>query len=136
MGTRMGASSAHFADAEVVAVAPRVRSQAGDGSVLERYERGRSPLDLGAAEARVAPATRVAYVPSALLVVRRSALEQVGGFDPALRTGEDVDLVWRLVEAGGVVRYEPAVLAWHPPRPGWRAWVGQRVGYGRSAGRR
>lgn len=125
---------AHLADPEVVAVAPRVRSLPGDGSVLDRYERARSPLDLGPAEGRVAPGARVAYVPSALLLVRRSALDQVGGFDASLRTGEDVDLVWRLVEAGGVVRYEPTAQAWHRPRPTWRAWVRQRVGYGRSAG--
>ncbi|MPY96384.1 MAG: mycofactocin system glycosyltransferase, partial [Acidimicrobiia bacterium] len=125
---------AHFADPEVVAVAPRVRSRPGTGTLLDRYERRRSPLDLGDAEARVAPRARVAYVPTAALLARRAAVEAVGGFDPALRTGEDVDLVWRLVEAGAVLRYEPAVTAWHGPRQDWAAWARQRFGYGRAAG--
>ena len=57
------------------------------------------------------PLTRVAYVPTAALVVRRAALG--GGFDETMRYGEDVDLVWRLVEAGHRVRYEPAVQVAH-----------------------
>ena len=48
--------------------------------------------------------TKVSYVPTAALLVRRAALDSVtpgGGavFDPALRYGEDVDLVWRLHDA-------------------------------------
>ena len=39
--------------------------------------------------------------------MRRAALEQLGGFAEDLRFGEDVDLVWRLVEAGHRVRYDP-----------------------------
>jgi hypothetical protein len=76
----------------------------------------------------------VPYVPTAALVVRREALEQVGGFDPALRHGEDVDLIWRLVAAGWTVRYDPSATVTHPVRPSLGAWVRQRVAYGSSAG--
>jgi mycofactocin glycosyltransferase len=76
----------------------------------------------------------VPYVPTTCLVVRRHALERSGGFDPGLRYGEDVDLVWRLVAAGGTVRYEPAITARHPPRPSIPAFVGQRRSYGSAAG--
>ena len=107
---------AHFDDPAVVAVAPRVVSAPGDGSMRDRYEQMHSPLDLGAAEARVAPRTQVAYVPTAALVARLDAIEAVGGFDPDLRFGEDVDLIWRLVAAGGTVRYVPAVRVRHRPR--------------------
>ncbi len=125
---------AHFADPEVVAAAPRVGSRpTAAAGVLDRYERRHSPLDLGPDEARVAPRARVAYVPTAALVLRRDALDAVGGFDPTLRTGEDVDLVFRLVAAGGVVRYEPSSLVSHPARATWPRWVAQRVGYGGAA---
>ena len=122
----------HFDDPAIVGVAPRVRSRSGS-TLLQRYEREHSPLDLGAAAAGVGPGRTVAYVPTAALVVRRSALEAVGGFDEGLRFGEDVDVVWRLVSAGGVVRYDPAVEVVHEPRPGWSAWARQRLGYGSSA---
>ncbi len=126
----------HLGDRSVVAVAPRVRPTARPGTPrwLARYEARRSPLDLGGRPAEVRPASPVAYVPTATLVVRRSALEEVGGFDPALRYGEDVDLVWRLVGAGGRVRYEPRVVVRHPVRTSLRALVLQRAGYGSAAG--
>src|SRR5262249_61183376 len=68
-------------------------------------------LDQGGQPARVAPLTRVSYVPTAALLARRRALG--GGFDERLRYGEDVDLVWRLTGAGWRVRYEPAVEVHH-----------------------
>ena len=46
------------------------RQAAGDGW-LDRYERVRSSLDLGADPAPVVPRTRVAYVPSAALPPER-----------------------------------------------------------------
>lgn len=124
---------AHFDDPSVAAVAPRVRSSAGPGAVA-RYDRRRSPLDLGELPAPVAPNTRVSYVPSAALVCRVSALQSVGGFDPGLRFGEDVDLVWRMIAAGWRVRYEPASVVEHPPRPDLPAMLRQRAGYGSAAG--
>ncbi|MEM7141674.1 MAG: mycofactocin biosynthesis glycosyltransferase MftF [Actinomycetota bacterium] len=124
--------ASHFRDPAVVAVAPRVRSV--DGPTLrERYEREHSPLDIGDAPASVGPRRSVAYVPSAVLAVRRAALLAVGGFDPALRVGEDVDLVWRLVAAGGQVRYAPEVVVEHRPRRSWSAVATQRHRYGGSA---
>jgi mycofactocin glycosyltransferase len=122
----------HFADEAVVAVAPRVQCAPGD-SVIARYETTRSPLDLGAAPARVRARTRVSYVPTAAFVARTAAVSSVGGFDTTLRTGEDVDLVWRLDEQGGRVRYEPSVVVEHAPRRTLADFVKQRRGYGRSA---
>jgi mycofactocin system glycosyltransferase len=122
----------HLADPAVAAVAPRVGAPRGIG-VLARYERTRLPLDLGPRPGRVAPRARVAYVPTAALVARVEALRDVGGFDAGLRTGEDVDLVWRLDEVGWTVRYEPAVRVVHPPRPGPEALARQRFAYGTAA---
>ncbi|MFC7310466.1 mycofactocin biosynthesis glycosyltransferase MftF [Streptomyces monticola] len=123
---------AHFDDPDVAAVAPRVRSRPGP-SALERYEMHRSPLDLGPLPAPVRPGSRVSYVPTAALVVRVSALHRLGGFDEALRYGEDVDFVWRLAASGAQVRYEPASVVRHTPRRDWTAWARQRFGYGTSA---
>lgn len=123
----------HLADPAVAAVAPRIVPAGGTGA-LARYEAEASPLDMGPAPAVVRPGSTVPYVPTAALVVRRDALDEVGGFDPALRFGEDVDLVWRLAAAGLTVRYDPAVTATHPVRPDARSWLAQRFAYGSSAG--
>ena len=129
---------AHFDDERVAFAAPRVVSRAADAATasgaIARYEASRSPLDLGPVEGRIAPATRIAYAPAAAVLVRRQALEEVGGFDPSLRVGEDVDLVWRLVDAGWRARYEPRSVVGHRPRATLAALLRQRFGYGRSAG--
>ncbi len=124
---------AHLADDRVALVAPRVLTAPGEG-VLAKFETSRSPLDLGAEPARVRARTRVSYVPSAALLARTDALRRVAGFDTSLRTGEDVDLVWRLVDAEYIVRYEPKVVVHHAARPDLGSWLRQRQGYGQSAG--
>jgi mycofactocin system glycosyltransferase len=126
---------AHLADPAVAAVAPRVRADppATLTAAVAAYERLRSSLDRGAVEAAVRPRSRVSYVPAAALLVRREALDGAGGFDPGLRFGEDVDLVWRLDATGWTVRYDPSVTATHPARPTLAAWLRQRFAYGRSA---
>lgn len=111
-------------------VAPRIVG-AGGSSLLARFERGGGPLDLGPRAAPVRPGGRVGYLPAAVLLCRRGELG--AGFDPALRVGEDVDLVWRLAAAGHQVRYQPGVVVRHQARVGIVAWVRQRHGYGRSA---
>jgi glycosyltransferase involved in cell wall biosynthesis len=46
----------------------------------------------------------VAWLPSFNLIVRRSALERIGGFDEHLTTCEDADLTFRLAELGQLRR--------------------------------
>jgi mycofactocin glycosyltransferase len=52
----------------------------------------------------VAPGLPTHYMPSTVVVVRRSAIG--AGFDESLHIGEDVGLVWRLSLAGWLLRYE------------------------------
>ena len=95
-----------------------------------RFAAARSPLDLGPRPARVAPGGRVSYVPTAALLVRREAFGD--GFDPALRYGEDVDLVWRLHDAGWRVRYDPAAVVDHAEPARLSALLARRFHYGTS----
>ncbi len=123
---------AHFEDERVGLVAPRVASADGGGRIA-RYEAAHSPLDLGREPARIAPGSRIAYVPAAALVARVAAMREIEGFERELRVGEDVDAVWRLAEAGWRCRYEPAAVVHHRPRSSWRQLAAQRIAYGSSA---
>ncbi|WP_238012180.1 mycofactocin biosynthesis glycosyltransferase MftF [Dactylosporangium sp. AC04546] len=131
--------AAHLADPLVAVAAPRIvpLPTAEPATAVSRYNRARGSLDLGDREARVVPLTRVAYVPTAALVVRRAALLDVarGGdvFDPAMTVGEDVDLIWRLHHAGWRIRYDPAVQVWHDEPATWPALLSRRFRYGSSA---
>ena len=122
----------HFNDPLVALVAPRVRSTEV-ATIIGEYESAHSPLDLGSQAARIAAGSRVSYVPAAALVVRTETLRAIGGFDEALRVGEDVDMAWRLIDKGYRCRYEPESTVRHRPRSTLTAWVRQRVTYGRSA---
>ncbi|MRH86744.1 mycofactocin system glycosyltransferase [Nocardia sp. SYP-A9097] len=122
----------HFADPLVAAVAPRILTLRATTSA-GRYGEVAGSLDMGAHEGRVVPGTRIAYVPSAALVVRRDALRDIGVFDEDLRYGEDVDLIWRLHEAGLRVRYEPAAQVYHREPERWTELLARRFHYGTSA---
>ncbi len=145
-----------FADARVALAAPRIRADPArphddrtgrthrerlgvvtriTGFIRDRigwYERTRSSLDLGREPGRISPGTRISYVPSACIVVRRDVLADVGGFDESLRVGEDVDLVWRLA-ARHRLRYLPAATVSHDVRTRPWSWLRRRCAYGTSA---
>jgi GT2 family glycosyltransferase len=65
------------------------------------------------------------------LAVRRTAFEQLGGFDEDFLEagGEDMEFAWRVARAGLRVRFAPEALVHHPPRRiGWsglwrRTWM-------------
>ncbi|KMO71700.1 mycofactocin system glycosyltransferase [Mycobacterium sp. BK558] len=123
----------HFCDPAVALAAPRIVALHPSDSVVARYEAVRSSLDLGLREAPVVPFGTVSYVPSAAIICRRSALIEVGGFDETLTSGEDVDLCWRLNEAGARLRYEPIALVAHDHRTELRKWFARKSFYGGSA---
>lgn len=70
---------------------------------------------LGAAERQEAPQLGV----GANMSFRRRALQKIGGFDEALdpgspaQAGGDIDIFYRLLQAGESLIYEPAVFVWH-----------------------
>jgi mycofactocin system glycosyltransferase len=123
----------HFCDPAVALVAPRIVGLQEPENLVARYEAVRSSLDLGHREAPVVPYGTVSYVPSAAIICRRTALNDVGGFDETLKSGEDVDLCWRFIEAGARLRYEPIALVGHDHRTQLREWFVRKAFYGTSA---
>jgi N-acetylglucosaminyl-diphospho-decaprenol L-rhamnosyltransferase len=80
---------------------------APDNRFTRSYQR--SELDGVAAEVRT-----VDWVSGACFLVRRRAFEQVGGFDESyFMYAEDVDLCWRLGQAGWQVVYVPTAEVTH-----------------------
>jgi mycofactocin glycosyltransferase len=122
----------HLCDPTVGAVAPRVCGLPPARGVIGAFQERRSALDMGPRGGLVAPGRPVSYVPSAVLFARRGAIGD--GFDPGLRVGEDVDLVWRMCRAGWRVRYASEVPIWHDHRVRLRDFVADRWWYARSLG--
>lgn len=70
--------------------------------------------------------------------VRRATALELGGFDetldrgPALPGGGDHDMLWRVLQSGKKVCYQPAALAWHEHRAELRDAYDQIVGHQRG----
>jgi hypothetical protein len=65
-------------------------------------------------------------------VFRRSALEQVGGFDETFTRNQDYELNHRLIEAGEVVWFDPELRVEYSPRGSLRALARQYFEYGQA----
>jgi GT2 family glycosyltransferase len=72
------------------------------------------------------------------LGIRRAAALAVGGFDnaldlsPLLPGGGDLDILWRLLDAGHHLEYQPLALAWHEHRRTLPEVGGQLAGHQRA----
>src|SRR5262249_35423897 len=55
------------------------------------------------------------------------------GFDPVYRrAGDDVDVCWRLQQAGHWITFAPGAFVWHHRRQNPRAYLRQQAGYGEA----
>ncbi|HEX7355231.1 MAG TPA: glycosyltransferase [Mycobacteriales bacterium] len=66
---------------------------------------------------RTVTAAEPGFYPGCNLLVRRSALQRVGGFDETLHGGEDTDLAWRVRESGASHGWAAGAVVWHAIRP-------------------
>jgi GT2 family glycosyltransferase len=67
------------------------------------------------------------------MAFRREVLMQLGGFDPVYRAaGDDVDICWRLQDAGYTIGFSPAAVVWHFRRNTVAAYCAQQRGYGKA----
>lgn len=123
----------HFSDPAVALVAPRIVALDSESNQLARYEHNRSSLDLGRREAAIRAQSAVSYVPSAAMLVRRRVLLGEGGFDETMHVAEDVDVCWRLEQAGWRLRYEPAAQVAHDHRVSFDQWFKRKMFYGTGA---
>jgi len=73
------------------------------------------------------------HIPGCNMAFFKSVLESVGGFDPVFRqAGDDVDICWRLQQAGFKLGYSPSALVWHHRRSTILAYLRQQDGYGEA----
>jgi len=77
--------------------------------------------------------TEAEHIPGCSMAFRRQPLLDIGGFDPQFRTaGDDVDVCWRLQEAGWTLGFAPGAMVWHHHRNSLGAYWKQQLGYGQA----
>lgn len=73
------------------------------------------------------------HIPGCNMAFFKNALDEIGGFDPVFHTaGDDVDLCWRLDQAGYKLGFSPAAFVWHYRRSTVREYLKQQHGYGEA----
>lgn len=73
------------------------------------------------------------HIPGCNMAFKKTALEEINGFDPVFRAaGDDVDLCWRLQNQGYQIGFSPAAVVWHFRRNTVKAYVNQQRGYGKA----
>lgn len=76
---------------------------------------------------------RAEHIPGCNMAFFKSALERIGGFDPIFtKAGDDVDVCWRLQQAGCEIGFSPAAFVWHYRRSTVAAYLKQQHGYGEA----
>ena len=76
---------------------------------------------------------RAEHVAGCNSAFRRDALLAAGGYLPLLTSaGDDVDVCWRLLDAGGTVAFSSAAQVRHERRTTVAAYLRQQRGYGRA----
>ncbi len=120
-----------FRDPALAAVGGLVDSKFAE-SALDRYEKVKSSLHMGFRLRRSTRSEPFFYLPSCNLLVRRKAFLNLGGFREDLHVGEDVDLSWRLCDAGFQIEYRPCGVVYHRHRSQLRTFCARRFDYGTS----
>jgi hypothetical protein len=73
------------------------------------------------------------HIPGCNMAFFKTVLEELGGFDPNFHTaGDDVDLCWRLQQAGYKIGFSPSAFVWHYRRSTVREYLKQQHGYGEA----
>jgi len=73
------------------------------------------------------------HIPGCNMAIRRHALAAINGFDTQYRkAGDDVDVCWRLQQAGYWITFAPGAFVWHHRRQTVRAYLRQQAGYGEA----
>ncbi|HLP78913.1 MAG TPA: glycosyltransferase [Candidatus Paceibacterota bacterium] len=73
------------------------------------------------------------HIPGCNMAFYKWALEEIGGFDPIYtKAGDDVDVCWRLQQAGYRIGFSPSGFVWHYRRSTVAAYLKQQRGYGEA----
>jgi len=76
---------------------------------------------------------RAEHLAGCNMLFSKAALAKIGGFDPQFTSaGDDVDICWRMLDAGFRLGFSPAAFVWHFRRNTVKAYYGQQRGYGRA----
>lgn len=120
--------SAAYADPQIVGVGGAIIAYThAQRNLVERFSDDQAPLiNFISGEGEFLP-----HLYTANASYRRAVLDAMGGFNPHLLTGEDVDLAWRVqLQTGGTLAYAPDAIIRHRHRSSVKRLARQYRQYG------
>ena len=73
------------------------------------------------------------HIPGCNMAFKKAALLEIGGLDPIFRAaGDDVDLCWRIKDAGYKIGFHASAVVWHHRRNSVKTYWKQQKGYGKA----
>jgi GT2 family glycosyltransferase len=119
------------AEDDVVVIGPLLAASAALAAPWTRWEWATLSEQYRAMKAgEWAPTPRQFYTGNAS--VKLDHVKGVGGFDPAFKRGEDVELAWRLHDRGLRFVFNPKAEAEHLAQRSFQAWLRGAYEYGRT----
>jgi mycofactocin system glycosyltransferase len=116
-----------FQDTRLAAVGGMIRAY-DRHTLLGRYEDVCSSLYMGNRFQQLSLKGPLTYLPTANMLVRRTAWEQLAGFAP-MAQGEDVDFCRRLLMSGARMNYVPQGVIYHDYRTSLASFLHIRAAY-------
>lgn len=101
-------------------------------TALDKYEEAMSSLSMGRRLLYEANTEGNFYVPTCNMLVKKEIYKSVGCLNPEMHLGEDVDLCWRIRNAGFGLLYVTTGRAWHKHRNVLFKMLKRRLQYGTS----
>ena len=131
-----GFLAAHLArhdhpDDDLVVIGPMVTPANSHLSPWVRWEQDMLYKQYAAMQRGDWEATSRQFYTGNASVARRHLLD-AGGFDPAFRRAEDVELAYRLAQRGLNFTFDPAAIVTHYAERSYEAWLAAAYAYGRN----
>lgn len=120
----------YLQDTQIAMIGGEIRSYDCTTNI-GRYEDMRSSLYMGARIQQVRREGPLTYLPTANLLIRKTAWQELHGFAP-LTQGEDVDFCRRLLATNAHILYVPHGTIYHDYRKGIQAFLAIRAAYATS----
>lgn len=118
-------------DGRLVVIGPMLLPSDFDASPWIRWEQDKLQEQYDSMVAgEWAPTFRQFYTGNASLP--RDLLLDAGGFDDRYRRAEDVELSYRLHQAGCRFAFDEDAIGWHYAERSFRSWIGNASDYGRN----
>lgn len=118
-------------DEKLVAATGKFRTRNRKDTLLTRFIDQETLIAQAVSQAGFWHYFKTSIIPGTNFVIRRSALDELGGWDVNALI-EDTEMSFRLLAKGKLIKYIPEAVTWEQEPSRFRAWLRQRTRWARG----